>query len=188
MGTFIEMRVTGDRQIQRLLSTTMPREVADAVERVIGRHTQLAHAVARTKAPVSSGGGELRRSIQMNVRRAGLSSEGKVGVDSPELREGRFHYALAIEYGRGVVRPVRAKMLFIPLSNRGKAAVGREGRVMPGTLAGLEFGRDFVFAHSAGPALPQPFMRPAFDEVRKTFLPELKQEVGKALDRAKGTP
>ena len=51
---------------------------------------------------------------------------------------------LMLDQGRGEIRPVRAKSLYIPLSNKGRAK--KAGAKIP---EGLVFGIDYVFAKKA---------------------------------------
>lgn len=109
------------------------------------------------KAVATFGVGDLKKNTPKmtgNLARAWVGAN-KVAdsyytVENDVSTETGIPLAIIIDQGRGEVRPVNAKMLKIPLTNRGRAGAG-------------EYGVDFIFAKKSKPVKATLFMTNAIE-------------------------
>lgn len=88
-------------------------------------------------------------------------------------------YPLSVEYGRGPIRPIRAKAL---------AFYAPDGGVMTYSKgsSGLTFGKSehgLLFRKSAGPAKPRPFVAPAYTKTQSIAKKIVLLKIGENLKR-----
>ena len=150
------------------------------LEEIVGRIMSWPSVIDKNESIIEAGAKVLQHHARENVEEdlyrestGFLADEIKVVISSPRkaevgTRPGRVPYARIHEFG-GVIRPKKAKALFVPL-RRGVVAG------MPGLVHGV----DFVLAKKV--TIPQrSYLRKALDENRPKILEAVGTELARRL-------
>jgi len=84
----------------------------------------------------------------------------------------RFNMALILDRGRGEVRPIQSKNLYIPLSQKGMAK--RAGDPIP---RGLVYGKDYILAKKAKATKGKNFIGPATLTQSKVLVEDMQKTI-----------
>ena len=90
-------------------------------------------------------------------------------------------YPLALEYGRGEVRPIRAKALAFYAPDEGVMTFSKG-------VSGLTFGKaehGLIFRMRSKPAKPRPFVAPAYNKVKAISKGVVIRKIGENMKRIK---
>jgi hypothetical protein len=77
--------------------------------------------------------------------------------NSAQTRDKEHSMIEILDKGRGPIYPKRAKRLYIPLTNKGRA------KALGAPPDGLVYGVDYIYAKKAGPAKGKFFIQPIID-------------------------
>lgn len=86
--------------------------------------------------------------------------------------DGKHSLIEILDKGRGIVRPVIAKRLYIPLTNKGASK-----KIGAKPSKSLVYGVDYVYAKQAKPTKPKNFINPINDKIKQ----RLEAEINKVL-------
>lgn len=134
------LTITGTKRLDRhIKQLSNPETLLDSTFAKVSRQSLRRLIIATPKSKF--GGGDTRRQWQ-NPRKLGNS---EYLISNTKATQDRKHSIIRIlNDGRGVVRPVKAKRLYIPLTNKGRSKA--LGAPIPD---GLIRGEDFVLAKQA---------------------------------------
>lgn len=88
-----------------------------------------------------------------------------------QSRDKKHSLVNIIKYGRGEVRPKRAKKLFIPLNAKTSAKAKKR------IYNNIEFGRDFVLADKVRPSKPNDFLTPVEKQQEKKLRSKMENRI-----------
>lgn len=90
-------------------------------------------------------------------------------IDAIYLTQDKKHNIMTlVDQGRGVVRPIKAKRLYIPLSEKGMSKP--LGANIP---KNFKYGVDYVLAKKAKPTKPAKFIKPVVEKMAKQLIDDM---------------
>jgi len=88
-------------------------------------------------------------------------------------KDGKHAIVNIIRNGRGPIKPVKAKKLFVPI-NRKTADKARKG-----IYDNIKFGKDYILADRMGPAPANDFVTPVMDDLEKQMIKNVVKQMKK---------
>lgn len=148
----------GFEQVEKLLkSLSFPADFFDPVFAKIARQTSRELAINTPKKT-----GALSKKWTTPIKKGPSNYH----INAILLTQDKKHNIMTlVDQGRGQVLPIRAKMLYIPLTNKGRSKP--LGAKIP---KGLKYGKDYILAKKAKPSKPAKFIAPVVKQMSNAIL------------------
>ena len=159
--------ITGNEELQKKIAT-----ISDPQKLLDGVFTQVSNQVMRNLVIGSQGKGKIKTGNTARAwirKKNGLSS---YSIENDAATSDKKHLiANIINSGHGEIRPIRAKMLYIPLTERGvNRGVGYK-------KGGAELGVDFIFANRVKPTQGTKFIDDEKERATKDLTDKISQKI-----------